>query len=52
VSIVVVSMMIMPMMMVMRVFMGLMFVVPMVGSNVNMEMSSTWTWRLVRSCTV
>ena len=44
--------MIVPMMIVIRVFMGVMIVVPLLGSTSDVEMSSTFSWRSVRSRTV
>jgi len=49
---VVVTIVVVPMMIVIRVFMRVMIVVPMLGSTSDVEMSSTFSWRLVRSRTV
>lgn len=52
VTFVVVAIVVVPMMLVIRVFTGVMIVVPLLGSTSDVEMSSTFSWRLVRSRTV
>jgi hypothetical protein len=47
-----VTFVVVPMMIVIRVFMGVMIVVPLLGSTSDVEMSSTFSWRSVRSRTV